>query len=103
MDYSWEEMGRYDLPAVTQFIKKKTGVEKMTYIGYSQGTTQMFYSLATSRTQIEQSLDIFIAIAPCTVISNTEHPAAKAGNDYYWWVSKFIDKVGLNEVLHPIR
>ena len=34
-DFSWEEMGKYDLPAVTKFIKKKTGVEKMTYIGYS--------------------------------------------------------------------
>ena len=39
MDYSWEEMGRYDLPAVTHFIKEKTGVEKIAYIGYSQGTT----------------------------------------------------------------
>ena len=33
--FSWEEMGLFDLPAVVRFINSRTGVEKITYIGYS--------------------------------------------------------------------
>ena len=102
-DFSWEEMGKYDLPAVTKFIKKKTGVEKMTYIGYSLGTTQMFYSLATHKTDIENSINLFVAIAPCTLLANTEHPAVKVGSDYYGLVKSFVDTFKIGVVLHPKR
>lgn len=37
--YSYDEMARFDLPAVINFILQKTGQEKIYYIGYSQGTT----------------------------------------------------------------
>lgn len=36
---SFDEMARFDLPAVINFILQKTGQEKIYYIGYSQGTT----------------------------------------------------------------
>ena len=39
-------MGTLDLPAMVQFILKVTSKEKLTYIGFSQGTTQMLYGLA---------------------------------------------------------
>lgn len=38
-DFSWEEMGTYDTPAVIDFILKTTGAEKINYIGHSEGTT----------------------------------------------------------------
>ena len=37
--WSWAEMGIYDDTANIGFIKKKTGKDKIFYIGYSQGTT----------------------------------------------------------------
>ena len=36
---SYDEMARFDLPAVIHFILQKTGQEKIYYVGYSQGTT----------------------------------------------------------------
>lgn len=36
---SFDEMARFDLPAVINFILQKTGQEKIYYVGYSQGTT----------------------------------------------------------------
>lgn len=36
---SYDEMARFDLPAVINFILQKTGQEKIYYVGYSQGTT----------------------------------------------------------------
>jgi pimeloyl-ACP methyl ester carboxylesterase len=37
--FDWEQMGQYDLPAVIDHIVAKTGNQKITYIGHSQGTT----------------------------------------------------------------
>lgn len=38
-DYSFEDMARYDQPALFNFVQGRTGVKKVTYIGHSQGTT----------------------------------------------------------------
>lgn len=38
-DYSFEDMGKYDLPALFNYVLMKTGVKTVTYIGHSQGTT----------------------------------------------------------------
>ena len=45
-DWSYPEMAKYDLPAMIVKIKLMTGAEKVAYIGYDQGATQMLYGLA---------------------------------------------------------
>jgi pimeloyl-ACP methyl ester carboxylesterase len=45
-EFSWHEMGIYDLPAMIDHILNVTGHEKLFYVGYSQGATQ-FYALAS--------------------------------------------------------
>jgi pimeloyl-ACP methyl ester carboxylesterase len=34
-DFSFHEMGKYDVPTNVDFILQKTGAEKLTYIGHS--------------------------------------------------------------------
>ncbi len=43
--FGWEEMGKYDLPAVTDYILSLTKQEKIAYVGHSQGTTQALFAL----------------------------------------------------------
>lgn len=38
-NYSWFEMGKYDVPAVIDYIQSQTGGQKVAYAGHSQGTT----------------------------------------------------------------
>jgi predicted alpha/beta hydrolase len=38
-DFSFYEMGKYDLPAQVDYVLKVTGQEKLSYIGHSQGTS----------------------------------------------------------------
>ncbi|CAG4983865.1 unnamed protein product [Colias eurytheme] len=38
-DFSWEEIGVYDLPAMINFALEKSGQDKLHYIGHSQGGT----------------------------------------------------------------
>lgn len=61
-------MGLYDDVANIDFIKEKTGDEKIFYIGYSEGTVQMFYGLShIEESYYEKNLIKFIALAPCSV------------------------------------
>ena len=38
-DYSFQQMGEFDDPAICQKILSETGHEKISYIGHSQGTS----------------------------------------------------------------
>mmetsp|Transcript_20866 Transcript_20866/g.25607 ORF Transcript_20866/g.25607 Transcript_20866/m.25607 type:complete len:98 (+) Transcript_20866:330-623(+) len=38
-NYSWFDMGKYDLPAMIDLIQNETGGQKVAYVGHSQGTT----------------------------------------------------------------
>ena len=63
-------MGLYDDTANITFIKEKAKKEKIFYIGYSQGTVQMFYSLShLEKSFLQHNLIKFIALAPCSIIS----------------------------------
>eukprot|EP00831_Metopus_contortus_P014699 TRINITY_DN16094_c0_g1_i3.p1 TRINITY_DN16094_c0_g1~~TRINITY_DN16094_c0_g1_i3.p1 ORF type:complete len:262 (-),score=27.37 TRINITY_DN16094_c0_g1_i3:29-814(-) len=41
-EFSFDEMGLYDLPAMIDYISDITGQPKVSYIGHSQGTSQFF-------------------------------------------------------------
>ena len=75
--FSFEEMGEKDTPAIVEFILKETGVKKLTYVGYSQGNTQLFYALATNSAYWSDKLDVFVAVSPTTRLQNSPipHPA----------------------------
>ncbi|KAK3782357.1 hypothetical protein RRG08_027905 [Elysia crispata] len=68
-DFSWDEMARYDLPAIIDFITKKTGQNQINYVGYSQGTTIGFAALSQSP-QVAAKVKLFIALAPVGRVAN---------------------------------
>ena len=74
-DFSFAELGLYDDTANVQMIKKEAGVDKIYYIGYSLGTTQMFYGLAHEEaTGFADSLHKVIALAPCFATDQAYFP-----------------------------
>jgi len=82
-DFSWAEMGLYDLPAMFDKVTDVTGVEKLSYIGHSQGTTQMFYALAETQEYIASKVNVFVAFAPITKIANTDSEALQWASVFY--------------------
>lgn len=49
-DYSFEEFGKFDIPAAVDYIlnlKNEKG-KKVTLISFSEGTTSSFFGLATN-------------------------------------------------------
>jgi pimeloyl-ACP methyl ester carboxylesterase len=69
-DFSFHEMGLYDLPASFDYIKNKTGVEKINYVGHSQGTTQMFAAISLKPEYFKKTINTFMALGPATSLSN---------------------------------
>uniref|UniRef100_T1JXX3 Lipase n=1 Tax=Tetranychus urticae TaxID=32264 RepID=T1JXX3_TETUR len=78
--FSFDEMSKYDLPAFINYILKTTGYKKLSYIGFSQGTTQMFGLLSTN-TSYSSIIKPFIALAPVTTISYTKSALVRVASD----------------------
>ena len=67
-DWSWAEMGLYDDTANISAIKAAAGVDKVFYIGYSQGTIQMHYGLAHLESTFHaDNVHKVVQLAPCFV------------------------------------
>ena len=64
-NFSWKEFGQYDVPAQLDKITEVNGNNKVTYVGYSQGSTQMLYGIATEEDYFAEKLNKIIFLAPC--------------------------------------
>lgn len=67
-DFNFVDMGAKDTPAYIDFVLDKTGQDKLTYIGHSQGTAQVFAGASLYPELYEDKLNLFVALAP---VANT--------------------------------
>ena len=72
-EFSYDEMGSQDLPAMIDYILSATNMKSISYIGHSEGTIQVF---AAGSDQIKQTklINIFIALAPVAYVENVRSP-----------------------------
>ncbi|XP_076298733.1 lipase 3 isoform X1 [Lasioglossum baleicum] len=75
-DFSWHEIGLYDLPATIDYILEHTGYTELYYIGYSQGTTA-FYVMASEIPEYNRKIKGMISLAPIAFLSNHRSPLLK--------------------------
>lgn len=69
-DFSFHEMGYYDLPATIDYILNKTNEKQVHYIGHSQGTTQ-FFAMASTRPEYNAKIRHMSALAPIAFLDHT--------------------------------
>jgi lysosomal acid lipase/cholesteryl ester hydrolase len=97
-NYSFHEMGLVDLPSMIEFIKSTTGVDKITYIGHSQGTTQMFAGMSYYPDYFQSVLNGFVALGPVTSLKRINSSFARFAAE------RLIDKISSlfksQEILH---
>ncbi|XP_033220877.1 lipase 3-like [Belonocnema kinseyi] len=70
-DFSWHEMGIYDLPAMIDFILQITGQKQLFYIGYSQGGTQ-FFVMNSMKPEYNDKIRLGVTFAPAVFLGNTK-------------------------------
>ncbi|GLH01221.1 Lipase 3 [Gryllus bimaculatus] len=62
-DFSFHEMGIYDLPAVIDYVLNTTGASQLHYVGHSMGTT-MFFVMASAKPEAAAGVASMHALAP---------------------------------------
>ena len=64
--FSWDDMGKYDIPAMIDTINSNTNQEKIFYIGHSMGTTG-FMVMANDRPEYQDKIHLASFLAPVAV------------------------------------
>lgn len=72
-EFSWDEMAKYDLPAMIEYVIQKTGNEGIYYAGHSQGTEQAFAGFSLNP-ELGRKVKTFFALAPVGNMSGIESP-----------------------------
>lgn len=73
-------MGVYDQPAMIDYILNITGQEKLSYIGHSEGTTQMFIGASLKPDYFKQKVEYFTALAPIVRLDHSKNGAMVAAS-----------------------
>lgn len=71
--FSWDDMARYDLPAVVDYILTTTKASYIYYAGHSQGTEIIFAALSRNFT-LASKIKHFFALAPVATLGNVGGP-----------------------------
>ena len=72
-EFSFDEIAQYDLPAVINYIKERDKVEKVTYIGHSQGTLIYFLSYMNNPEFLEKNIKKYVALGTVPNVNNATH------------------------------
>lgn len=72
-------MGKYDLPAVFDFILAKNGNPKgkLSYIGYSMGASMFFVAMITYP-DLNSKIEVMIALGPAVSLAHIASPVIRA-------------------------
>ncbi|XP_045615969.1 gastric triacylglycerol lipase [Procambarus clarkii] len=71
--FSYDEMARYDLPAMLDYVLEETGARRLHYLGHSMGTT-VFFALMSSQPEYQQRVASMVALAPVATVTNIVSP-----------------------------
>ncbi|NXI28424.1 LIPM Lipase, partial [Sterrhoptilus dennistouni] len=74
--FSFDEMGKYDIPAELNFIMNKTGQTNVYYIGHSEGSAAGFIAFYTYP-ELAKQVKAFFALGPVTVCPHATSPLIK--------------------------
>ncbi|NWW73173.1 LIPM Lipase, partial [Climacteris rufus] len=74
--FSFDEMGKYDIPAELYFIMNKTGQKDVYYVGHSEGSTAGFIAFST-HPELAKHVKVFFALGPVTACPHATSPLIK--------------------------
>ncbi|EDW87964.2 uncharacterized protein Dyak_GE18475, isoform B [Drosophila yakuba] len=75
-DFSFHEIGQYDLPAAIDLILLQTKKPSIQYIGHSQGSTA-FFVMCSERPEYAAKISLMQSLSPSVYMEETRSPALK--------------------------
>nr|XP_023025813.1 lipase 3-like [Leptinotarsa decemlineata] len=97
-DYTWHEMGVFDIPSIIDHILEKTGTDGVYYVGHSQGST-VFYVMASMKPEYNKKIKTHISLAPIVYLSHLKSPILRvlAASEKHF--SELFRRAGVYELL----
>lgn len=97
-NFSWHEIGVFDLPATIDYIINSTSSSAISYVGHSQGTTA-FLAFAASRPEYNEKINIAILLASVAYMGNAQFPLLLLLKNNVELAYAIVDVLRLHEVL----
>ncbi|XP_045487668.1 lipase 1 [Pieris rapae] len=96
-DFSWDEIGNLDLPAMIDYILEQTGRTKLHYIGMSQGTT-VFFVMGSLRPEYNKKIITMQALAPVAYLAHNKHFLFLTLAPHRKVIEVILGELGLKEI-----
>lgn len=95
-NWTWDELAKYDVPAVIDYVLGVTKAQKLSWVGHSRGTQMMFAALP-GNAALAAKLNVFVALAPVAYLGNLGSYLMRflALTD----TSDLLDRIGFHEFL----
>ena len=81
----FDEIGKYDVPAMINYILNTTGRQKLSYIGHSMGCATFYIAMITYP-KLNDKIDVMMAMAPAVTVANGRSPLVAA-------VAPFVNEI----------
>ena len=72
-NFSFQELGRYDQPAFIDYVRNETKQEQVTYLGHSQGGSQILSGLHENAQFFKDRVNLFLLLGPATRLDRCLH------------------------------
>ncbi|KAJ3658403.1 hypothetical protein Zmor_010142 [Zophobas morio] len=97
-DFSWHEIGYYDLPAMIDFVLEKTNKDSLFHIGHSQGTTT-FYVMMSMRPDYNAKVKAHFSLAPIGFMNHMTSPLMHIIAFWQKPMGLLLNLIGIREFL----
>ncbi|CAH1107270.1 unnamed protein product [Psylliodes chrysocephalus] len=98
--FSWHEIGVYDIPAVIDHILNITNETRINYIGHSQGCTSAFV-MGSERPEYNDKIKLMIALSPAAFYKHMKHDMLKMASNYGKQLEDLANSLGIYELPPP--
>lgn len=95
--FSFDENGFYDLPAIIDYVINVTQQSKVYFVGHSQGTT-VFFIMASLRPEYNNKIQLSVHLAPIAFLKNLRSPILKTIASARKAIKAFLDNAGFVEL-----
>ncbi|XP_063366260.1 lipase 3-like [Cydia amplana] len=96
--FSVDEIGKYDIPAMVDYVLKATAMEQLIYVGYSQGGLTYFV-MNSERPEYAKKIKLFLGLAPGSRQYNTRSQTIRVAVNIVNSLRVRLEAVGIWEIL----
>lgn len=97
-NFSWNEIGVYDVPAMIDYVLQATGVQQVQYVGHSQGTT-VYLVMMSEKPAYNDKIKSAHLLGPAAYMGNMKSPLTRAFAPILGQPNAMVELVGSMEFM----